>query len=53
MIFKNFNLIIFQSPFQVKLFKEYNDDIFVDGTFFLFPLNLVIKYFLQELILKN
>ncbi|KAL6613411.1 hypothetical protein U3516DRAFT_797777 [Neocallimastix sp. 'constans'] len=30
MIFKNFNLIIFQSPFQAKLFREYNDDIFVD-----------------------
>ena len=35
MIFKNSNLIIFQSPFQVKLFREYNDDIFVDGTFFI------------------
>jgi len=32
---KNSNLIIFQSPFQVKLFREYNDDIFVDGTFFI------------------
>jgi len=37
MTFKNSNLIIFQSPFQVKLFKEYNDDIFVDGTFFIAP----------------
>jgi len=37
MIFKNSNLIIFQSPFQVKLFREYNDDIFVDGTFFIAP----------------
>jgi len=35
MIFKNSNLIIFQSPFQAKLFREYNDDIFVDGTFFI------------------
>jgi len=34
---KNINLIIFQSPFQVKLFREYNDDIFVDGTFFIAP----------------
>ena len=49
---KNINLIIFQSPFQVKLFREYNDDIFVDGTFFI-ALNLVIKYLLQELMLKN
>jgi len=37
MIFKNSNLIIFQSPFQAKLFREYNDDIFVDGTFFYCP----------------
>ncbi|KAG4093460.1 hypothetical protein H8356DRAFT_1354352 [Neocallimastix lanati (nom. inval.)] len=37
MTFKNSNLIIFQSPFQVKLFKEYNDDIFVDDTFFIAP----------------
>jgi len=36
-IFKNSNLIIFQSPFQAKLFREYNDDIFVDGTFFIAP----------------
>ncbi|KAL6632924.1 hypothetical protein U3516DRAFT_792057 [Neocallimastix sp. 'constans'] len=35
MIFKNSNLIIFQSPFQAKLFREYNDDIFVDDTFFI------------------
>ncbi|KAL6617603.1 hypothetical protein U3516DRAFT_748571 [Neocallimastix sp. 'constans'] len=28
MIFKNSNLIIFQSPFQAKLFKKYNNDIF-------------------------
>jgi len=32
---KNSNLIIFQSPFQAKSFREYNDDIFVDGTFFI------------------
>ena len=32
--------------------SEYNDDIFVDGTFFISP-NLVIKYLLQELKLKN
>jgi len=37
MIFKNSNLIIFQSPFQTKLFREYNDDIFVDGTVFIVP----------------
>jgi len=38
MIFKNSNLIIFQSPFQVKLFREYNDDIIVDGKFFIAPI---------------
>jgi len=37
MIFKNSNLIKYQSPFLVKLFREYNDDIFVDGTFFIAP----------------
>jgi len=37
MIFKNSNLITFQFPFQAKLFKKYNDDIFVDGTFFIAP----------------
>ena len=35
MIFKNSNLIIFQSPFQTKSFRKYNDDIFVEGTFFI------------------
>ena len=34
---KNINLIIFQSPFQVKLFREYNNEIFVDGTFYIAP----------------
>lgn len=33
MIFKNSNIIIFQSPFQTKLFMQYNIDIFVDGIF--------------------
>jgi len=42
MIFKNNNLIIFQSPFQAKLLSNYND-IFADGTFIL-HLNLVIKF---------
>ena len=35
MIFKNNNLIIFQSPFQAKLFSNY--DIFADGTFYIAP----------------
>ncbi|KAG4099454.1 hypothetical protein H8356DRAFT_1389663 [Neocallimastix lanati (nom. inval.)] len=33
MIFKNSNIIIFQSPFQEKLYMQYNIDIFSDGTF--------------------
>ncbi|KAG4081954.1 hypothetical protein H8356DRAFT_1438137 [Neocallimastix lanati (nom. inval.)] len=37
MIFKNSDLVIFQSPFQAKLFKKYNNDIFVDGTFYIAP----------------
>ncbi|KAG4081428.1 hypothetical protein H8356DRAFT_1405325 [Neocallimastix lanati (nom. inval.)] len=38
MIFKNSNLIIFQSPFQAKLFME-NKHIFADGTFLIAPTN--------------
>ena len=37
MIFKDSNLIIFQSPFQAELFREYNNDIFVDGSFYIAP----------------
>ncbi|KAL6594131.1 hypothetical protein LY90DRAFT_514337 [Neocallimastix californiae] len=37
MIFKNQNVIIFQSPFQAFLFKKYCDDLFVDGTFYIAP----------------
>jgi len=38
MIFKNPNIIIFQSPFQAKLFME-NKHIFADGTFLIAPTN--------------
>ncbi|ORY38268.1 hypothetical protein LY90DRAFT_510921 [Neocallimastix californiae] len=38
MIFKNSNIIIFQSPFQAKLFME-NKHIFADGTFLIVPTN--------------
>ncbi|ORX78183.1 hypothetical protein BCR32DRAFT_282500 [Anaeromyces robustus] len=31
MIFKNPNIIIFQSPFQAKLFSKYYEDIFADA----------------------
>jgi len=51
MIFKNLNLIIFQSPFWEKLFMKYNKDIYAEGTFYI-HLNLVIKCSLLELILK-
>jgi len=37
MIFKDSDLIIFQSPFQEKLFREYNNNIFMDGTFYIAP----------------
>jgi len=37
MIFKSPNLIIFQSSFQEKLFVKYNEDIFVDDTFYITP----------------
>jgi len=38
MIFKNFNIIIFQSPFQAELFME-NKHIFAVGTFLIAPTN--------------
>jgi len=37
MIFKNPNLIIFQSPFQTKLFTKNNENIFADDTFYIIP----------------
>ncbi|ORY36244.1 hypothetical protein LY90DRAFT_625332 [Neocallimastix californiae] len=36
-IFKNANLIIFQFPFQAKLFMKYIVDIFADDTFYIVP----------------
>jgi len=47
MIFKNNNFIIFQSPFQAKLFSNYND-IFADGTFYIAP-----KFSYQVLITRT
>ncbi|KAG4088723.1 hypothetical protein H8356DRAFT_1361693 [Neocallimastix lanati (nom. inval.)] len=37
MIFKNTDLIIFQSPFQAYLFSNYHKNIFADGTFYEAP----------------
>ncbi|KAG4097743.1 hypothetical protein H8356DRAFT_1425183 [Neocallimastix lanati (nom. inval.)] len=37
MIFKNTDLIIFQSPFQAYLFSNYHKKIFADGTFYAAP----------------
>ncbi|KAG4090219.1 hypothetical protein H8356DRAFT_1431413 [Neocallimastix lanati (nom. inval.)] len=37
MIFKNTDLIIFQSPFQAYLFSNYHQNIFADGTFYAAP----------------
>ncbi|KAG4095490.1 hypothetical protein H8356DRAFT_1427095 [Neocallimastix lanati (nom. inval.)] len=37
MIFKNNDLIVFQSPFQAELFSE-NKHIFADGTFYIAPI---------------
>ncbi|KAG4099871.1 hypothetical protein H8356DRAFT_1423473 [Neocallimastix lanati (nom. inval.)] len=36
-IFKNTDLIIFQSPFQAYLFSNYHKNIFEDGTFYAAP----------------
>ncbi|KAG4085181.1 hypothetical protein H8356DRAFT_1435544 [Neocallimastix lanati (nom. inval.)] len=37
MIFKNTDLIIFQSPFQAYIFSNYHQNIFADGTFYAIP----------------
>ena len=37
MIFKNSNVMIFQSPFQAELFEKYNEGVFADGTFYVAP----------------
>ncbi|KAG4094163.1 hypothetical protein H8356DRAFT_1428114 [Neocallimastix lanati (nom. inval.)] len=37
MIFKNTDLIIFQSPFQAYIFSNYHKNIFADGTFYAAP----------------
>ncbi|KAG4083842.1 hypothetical protein H8356DRAFT_1436646 [Neocallimastix lanati (nom. inval.)] len=38
MIFKNPNIIIFQSPFQTELFIKYNENMFADGSFYIAPI---------------
>jgi len=38
MIFKNSNIIIFQSPFQTELFIKFNKNIFADGIFYIAPI---------------
>jgi len=38
MIFKNSNIIIFQSPFQTVLLIKYNENMFADGTFYITPI---------------
>jgi len=37
MIFKNSDMVIFQSPFQAKIYSKYHEDIFADGTFSIVP----------------
>jgi len=48
MIFKNSNVVIFQSPFQAKIYSQYSEDIFVDGTFSTSP-----KFSYQVFITRN
>jgi len=52
MIFKNNNLIIFQSPFQAVLFSKY-EDVFADGTFYIAPIFtnqvFITRTFVKEL----
>ncbi|KAG4081730.1 hypothetical protein H8356DRAFT_1394407 [Neocallimastix lanati (nom. inval.)] len=53
MIFKNFNINIFQSPFQAKLFIQYNINIFADDTFKIAPKRGYNFYTTSFSILKN
>ena len=48
MKFKNTNLIIFQSSFQAQLFTKYNENIFVDGPFY-----IASKFKYQEFITRT
>ena len=48
MIFKNSNVVIFQSPFQTKIYSQYSENIFVDGTFTTAP-----KFSYQVFITRN
>jgi len=38
MILKNHNLVIFQSPFQTKVFLVYRENIFADCIFYIAPI---------------
>ena len=48
MIFKNSDMVIFQSPFQAKIYSKYHEDIFADGTFSIVP-----KFGYQVFITRN
>ncbi|OUM65142.1 hypothetical protein PIROE2DRAFT_7857 [Piromyces sp. E2] len=48
MIFKNPNVVIFQYLFQEKIYSQYSEDIFVDGTFSTAP-----KFSYQVFITRN
>jgi len=51
MIFKNSNLIIFQSPFQAKLFIKHKN-IFAYGTFYIAPNNYYQVFIARTFITK-
>jgi len=48
MIFKNSDILIFQSPFQAKIYSKYNENIFADDTF-----SIALKCSCQVFITKN
>ena len=37
MIYKDYDIIIFQSPFQASIFIKFHEDVFGDGTFYIAP----------------
>ena len=43
LFYKNNNLVIFMSTNQANLLYEYNQQVFIDGTFYVIPKKKVIK----------
>ena len=49
LIYKNNlkGILVFQSPTQAKLMNKYNEDLFLDGTFYIAPSKLAYQIFIS------